>query len=131
MQKVLLIGPSSPMGVCFPNEYCRHHHLFHIGGPLYENDVENEFIPALKEADVIYSFLTEEEAAILSRDIKLEIPSRNITRLEEAFYEGYSFSYFGKGFRRVRGPKIYLIIPCTEEKAMISRVWISFTGGGG
>jgi hypothetical protein len=131
MKKVLLIGPSSPMGVCFPNEYCRHHYIFHVGNILYENDVENEFIPALTEADVLYSFLTEEEAAILSRAIKLEVPSRNITRLEEAFYGGYSFSYFGKPFRRISDPKIYFVLPWTEESVMIHRVWLSFTGGGG
>ncbi len=131
MQKVLLIGPSSPIGVCFPNEYCRHYYIFHVGDILYVNDVENEFIPALKEADVIYSFLTEEEAAILSRDIKLEVPSRNITRLEEAFLGGYSFSYFGKGFRRIRDPKIYFVLPRTEESAEIYRVWLSCTCGGG
>jgi hypothetical protein len=129
MKKVLLIGPSSPMGVCFPNEYCRHHYIFHVGNILYENDVKNEFIPALKEADVLFSFLTEEEATILSRYIKLAIPSRNITRLEEAFYEGYSFSYFGKGFRRIGDPKIYFVLPWTEDTAIISRVWISSTMG--
>jgi len=131
MKKVLLIGPSSPMGVCFPNEYVRHYYIFHVGDILYVNDVENEFIPSLKEADVIFSFLTEEEAAILSRDIKLEVPSRNITRLEESFYEGYSFSYFGKGFRRISDPKIYFVLPRTEESVEIFRVWLSCTCGGG
>jgi len=129
-KKILLIGPSSPMGVCFPNEYCRHYYIFHVGDILYVNDVENEFIPALKEAEVIFSFLTEEEAAILSRDIKLEVPSRNITRLEEAFLEGYSFSYFGKGFRRIRDPKIYFVLPRTEESVELYRVWLSCTCEG-
>ncbi|MFZ8862952.1 MAG: hypothetical protein ACO2PP_20950 [Thermocrinis sp.] len=117
LTSVLLLGAQSPLTVCFPNKYCKHYYFFHIGEAATEEEVRS----AITSADVIYSFLSEEEADVLSWALRIKVPKRNLIRLEEAF------NTLG-----VEEPqKIYLVVVHWEMCPIISRVWISFTGGGG
>jgi len=115
LKSILLLGAQSPMTVAFPNKYCTHYYFFHIG----EAATEEEVISAIKEADIVYSFLSEEEAEVLGRALRMKVPKRNLIRLEEAFMT-----------LGVEEPeKIYLVVVHWEECPLVSRVWISSTMG--
>jgi hypothetical protein len=117
LKSILLLGAQSPLTVCFPNKYCKHYYFFHPDEWVSEEEVRS----AITSADVIYSFLSEEEAEVLSWALRMKVPKRNLIRLEEAFMT-----------LGVEEPeKIYLVVAHWEMCPIISRVWISFTGGGG
>jgi hypothetical protein len=117
LKSVLLLGAQSPLTACFPNKYCKHYYYFHIGEAATEEEVRS----AITKVDVVYSFLSEEEAEVLSWALRIKVPKRNLIRLEEAFNTlGVSYP-----------ENIYLITVHWEMCPIIHRVWWSFTGGGG
>jgi hypothetical protein len=93
-------------------------HYFHVDKMLWDSEL-GEVRSAIQEADVVYSFLSEEEAEVLGRALRIKVPKRNLIRLEEAFMT-----------LGVEEPKrIYLITVHWEECPLVHRVWISSTMG--
>jgi hypothetical protein len=117
LKSILLLGAQSPMAVAFPGRPT-HFYYFHVGEMLWHSQLE-EVKSAIKEADVIYSFLSEEEAEVLGRALNIKVPKRNLIRLEAAFLT--------LGVEEPR--KIYLITVHWEECPLVHRVWISSTMG--
>jgi len=96
---------------------CFFMNYFHIGEAATEEEVRS----AITGVDVIYSFLSEEEAEVLSWALRIKVPKRNLIRLEEAFNTlGVSYP-----------ENIYLITVHWEMCPIIHRVWLSCTCGGG
>jgi len=117
MKSILLLGAQSPMTVAFPGRPT-HYYYFHVDKMLWDSEL-GEVRSAIKEADIVYSFLSEEEAEVLGRALRMKVPKRNLIRLEEAFLT-----------LGVQEPeKIYLVVVHWEECPLVSRIWISATMG--
>jgi len=117
LKSILLLGAQSPMTVAFPGRPT-HYYYFHVDKMLWDSEL-GEVRSAIQEADIVYSFLSEEEAEVLGRALRIKVPKRNLIRLEEAFMT-----------LGVQEPeKIYLVVVHWEECPLVSRVWISSTMG--
>jgi hypothetical protein len=126
-KKVLLLGANAPITVALPGQPI-HYILFMLGEFVRFSELE-EVKSAIMKADVIYSFLTEEEAEILGRELHMEIPSQNITRLVEAFLGGYTISPLtGEAHRVLDEPDaVFLVTPRWESHVEIYRVKLAYT----